>query len=222
MKKNAGNDEAVKSSASGATETAPEQGNDGTKADAGIKEDAATGEASPKDESAVEQEKGKEPDPAIRVAELEKLSANLQDQYLRKAADFDNYRKRMIREVQEARDFDNTNLLVDLIQILDNFDRAIDAGGAHEAGTPAAAFSDGIGMIRNQLGQMLESKYGLTCYQSKGLPFDPNFHEAINTAVSPEVKEPTVSEEFTKGYKLKDRVIRTSKVMVQMPVENKN
>ena len=128
----------------------------------------------------------------------------------------------VIREIQEARDFANTNLLVDLVQILDNFDRAIEAGGAHEAGTPAAAFSEGIGMIRNQLGSMLESKYGLTYYPSKGLPFDPNFHEAINTAVSPEVKEPTVLEEFTKGYKLKDRVIRTSKVMVQMPVEIKN
>jgi len=216
MKKNAGNDETDKTPASGATETAPEQGNTGTDAETG------TIDASLNADESVEQGKEKGPNLVSRIAELEKLNADLQDQYLRKAADFDNYRKRMIREVQEARDFANTNLLVDLIQILDNFDRAIDAGGAHEAGTPAAAFSDGIGMIRNQLGQMLESKYGLTCYQSKGLPFDPNFHEAINTAVSPEVKEPTVSEEFTKGYKLKDRVIRTSKVMVQMPVENKN
>jgi len=216
MKKNAGNDEAVKTPASGATETAPEQGNTGT--------DAVTGttDAFQKADESIEQAKEKGPDLVSRVAELEKLNADLQDQYLRKAADFDNYRKRMIREIQEARDFANTNLLVDLVQILDNFDRAIDAGGSHEAGTPAAAFSDGIGMIRNQLGSMLESKYGLAYYPSKGLPFDPNFHEAINTAVSAEVKEPTVSEEFTKGYKLKDRVIRTSKVMVQMPVENKN
>ena len=222
MKKNVGNDEAAKTPASGATDFAPEQENDGTKTDTGAKADAVPVESSPKGEDSVEQGKEKGPDLTSRVAELEKLNANLQDQYLRKAADFDNYRKRMIREVQEARDFANTNLLVDLVQILDNFDRAIEAGGSHEAGTPAAAFSEGIGMIRNQLGSMLESKYGLTYYPSKGLPFDPNFHEAINTAVSAEVKEPTVSEEFTKGYKLKDRVIRTSKVLVQMPAEANN
>jgi molecular chaperone GrpE len=216
MKKNAGTDEAVKTPASGVTETAPEQGNTGKDAENGVNE------AAQKDEEPVEQEKDKGPDLVSRIAELEKINASLQDQYLRKAADFDNYRKRMIKETQEARDFANTNLLVDLVQILDNFDRAIEAGGSHEAGTPAAAFSEGIGMIRNQLGSMLETKYGLTYYPAKGLPFDPNCHEAISTVVNPEVKEPTVSEEFTKGYKLKDRVIRTAKVLVQMPVEIKN
>ena len=74
-----------------------------------------------------------------RIAELETLAADLQNQYLRKVADFDNYRKRMIREKQEAIDFANTNILVDLVEVLDNFDRAIVAGGEHEPGTPAAA-----------------------------------------------------------------------------------
>jgi len=154
-----------------------------------------------------------------RIAELEKLNAELQDQYLRKAADFDNYRKRMIKEKQDAIDFANTNLLVDLVQVLDDFDRAISAGGAHEAGTPAAAFADGVSMIRKQLGGMLESKYGLAYYPVKGAHFDPTLHEAIGSLPSPDVKEPTVSEEFTKGYKLKDRIIRVAKVMVQMPAE---
>ena len=157
-----------------------------------------------------------------RVAELEKLNAELQDQYLRKAADFDNYRKRMIKEKQDAIDFANTNLLVDLVQVLDDFDRAIAAGGAHEAGTPAAAFADGVTMIRKQLGGMLETKYGLAYYPVKGAHFDPTIHEAIGSLPSADVKEPTVSEEFTKGYKLKDRVIRVAKVMVQMPVETAN
>lgn len=154
-----------------------------------------------------------------RIAELEKLNAELQDQYLRKAADFDNYRKRMIKEKQDAIDFANTNLLVDLVQVLDDFDRAISAGGAHEAGTPAAAFADGVTMIRKQLGGMLESKYGLAYYPVKGAHFDPTLHEAIGSLPSPDVKEPTVSEEFTKGYKLKDRIIRVAKVMVSMPAE---
>ncbi len=156
---------------------------------------------------------------AARIAELEKMNTELNDQYLRKAADFDNYRKRMIREKQDAIDFANTNLLVDLVQILDDFDRAIQSGGVEEKGTPAAAFADGVGMIRNQLGTMLENKYGLAHYAVKGEPFDPHVHEAIGTLPSAEVKEPTVMEEFVKGYKLKDRVIRVAKVMVSTPAE---
>lgn len=152
-----------------------------------------------------------------RIVVLEKQNADLQDQYLRKAADFDNYRKRMIREKQEAVDFANTNLLVDLVQVLDDFDRAIDAGGQHEPGSTAAAFADGVQMIRGQFSTMLETKYELTYYPAKGQVFDPNIHEAIGTAVSAEITEPVVSEEFVKGYKLKDRVIRLAKVMVTMP-----
>ena len=87
-------------------------------------------------------------------------------------------------------------------------------------GTHAAAMADGVTMIRKQLGGMLESKYGLAYYPSKGATFDPTIHEAIGSVPSAEVKEPTVADEFTKGYKLKDRVIRVAKVMVQMPVEN--
>lgn len=156
---------------------------------------------------------------ASRVAELEKLNSELNDQYLRKAADFDNYRKRMLKEKQDAIDYANTNLLVDLVQILDDFDRAITAGGVQEAGSPGAAFADGVIMIRKQLGSMLESKYGLAHYQVKGELFDPHVHEGIGSIPSAEVSEPTVMEEFVKGYKLKDRVIRVAKVMVHMPLE---
>ncbi len=87
-------------------------------------------------------------------------------------------------------------------------------------GNHAAAMADGVTMIRKQLGGMLESKYGLAYYPSKGTSFDPTIHEAIGSVPSPEVKEPTVADEFVKGYKLKDRVIRVAKVMVQMPVEH--
>jgi molecular chaperone GrpE len=161
-----------------------------------------------------------EPDLFGRVEELEKENGALKDQYLRKAAEFDNYRKRMLKEKQDAIDFANTNLLVDLVQILDDFDRAIQAGGVIENGSPVSAFSDGIAMIRTQLGSMLENKYGLAYFPSKGTAFDPNIHQAIGKVESPDVKEPTVAEEFVKGYKLKDRVIREAKVMVSMPVES--
>lgn len=216
MKKHAEQDEALKNS----------QGDAGNEQITPIPPTAESAEAV---ESALEtdgadkaSEKPAVPDLSARVAELEKLNAELQDQYLRKAADFDNYRKRMIREKQDAIDFANTNLLVDLVQILDDFDRAIAAGGNQEAGSPGAAFADGVTLIRKQLGGMLENKYSLAYYPSKGAHFDPTLHEAIGSLPSPDVKEPTVGEEYTKGYKLKDRVIRVAKVMVQMPVENAN
>lgn len=154
-----------------------------------------------------------------RIAELEKQSAEYRDLYMRKAADFDNYRKRMIREKQEAIDFANSGLLVDLIQVLDDFDRAISAAGEQEAGSPAAAFVEGILMIRRQMASMLENKYGLVYYPSVGELFDPNIHEAIGRVPADDITEPVVQEECRKGYKLKERVIRLAQVIVKTPPE---
>ncbi|UTC57687.1 nucleotide exchange factor GrpE [Treponema sp. OMZ 305] len=153
---------------------------------------------------------------AEKLASLEAKCKELQDQYLRKAADFDNYRKRMIKEKQEAIDYANTNLISDLLQILDDFDRAIEAG--KKAGEEsAAAFMQGVLMIRSGLLSLLESKYGLQYYEVQGHPFNPDIHEAVATNPSAEVTEPTVGAELQKGYKLKERILRPAKVMVLMP-----
>ena len=146
-----------------------------------------------------------------RIAELETELAELKDQYLRKAAEFDNYRKRMIKEKQDAFDYANTSLLADLLDSLDNFDRALEADT-----TDAAAIKQGVEMTKTQLVNMLESKYNLTGYGHKGDVFDPNIHEAIGS-MQGAVSVPTCTEVYLKGYKLKDRVIRHAKVMVTMP-----
>ena len=148
-----------------------------------------------------------------KVAELEQKNLELQDQYLRKVADFDNYRKRMIREKQEAFDYANANLLSDLLESLDNFDRALESA---KNATDVKSVVEGVQMIKNQLVSMLENKYNLTGYGVKGDVFDPNIHEAIGSLNGP-VAEPTCSEVYLKGYKLKERIIRHAKVMVQMP-----
>ena len=122
----------------------------------------------------------------------------------------------MIREKQEAIDYANTNLLTDLLQILDDFDRAIEAG--KKAGEEsAAAFMQGVMMIRSGLTSLLESKYGLQYYEAQGQVFNPDIHEAVATNPSTEVTEPTVGAELQKGYKLKERILRPAKVMVLMP-----
>ncbi|MCQ2982728.1 MAG: nucleotide exchange factor GrpE [Treponemataceae bacterium] len=159
----------------------------------------------------------KEPVAEDRIAELEKANAELKDQFLRKSADFDNYRKRMIREKQEAFDYANTNLLTDLIATLDDFDRALAAGQEVDGKTPdLKPVVDGIKMINKQLRGLLEAKYNLSTYGEKGDAFDHDIHEAIATANAP-VAEPVCAEVYLKGYKLKDRVIRPAKVMVHMP-----
>lgn len=197
----------------------------------------------PKDESAVKDEQGAEcgceapkettqeekPEknddvlsPEKRIEELEAKCRDWQDQYLRKAADFENYRKRMIREKQEAIDYANGNLLLDLVQVLDDFDRAIEAGKTQGGEASNNAFVEGVVMIKNQMISMLSSKYGLSYYPAKGEAFDPNLHEAVSMIQSPDVKEAVVGEELQKGYKLKERVIRHSKVMVLMPAEKQD
>ena len=146
-------------------------------------------------------------------SELEAKNKELHNQYLLAMADFDNYRKRMIKEKQEAFDYANANLLSDLLESLDNFDRALDAAAS---ATDVASVVDGVKMIKNHLVSMLENKYNLAGYGEKGDAFDPNIHEAIGSMQAP-VAEPVCSEVYLKGYKLKERIIRHAKVMVQMP-----
>ncbi|MBO5137230.1 MAG: nucleotide exchange factor GrpE [Spirochaetaceae bacterium] len=147
------------------------------------------------------------------VEDLKKANAELQDQYLRKVADFDNYRKRMIKEKQDAFDYANTNLLSDLLESLDNFDRALEASSN---ATDVQSVVQGVQMTKDKLVSMLENKYNLVGYGQKGDIFDPNIHEAIASVPGP-VAEALCSEVYLRGYKLKERVIRHAKVMVQMP-----
>ncbi|MDR1144202.1 MAG: nucleotide exchange factor GrpE [Spirochaetaceae bacterium] len=164
-----------------------------------------------------------------RIAGLEAKLAEANDQYLRKAADFENYRKRMNQEKQSAIDYANQTLFLDLILVIDDFERAIKsaesqreaAGGDGEQ--IAAGYNslyEGITMIEKNLVSQLENKWGLKRFDSAGEPFDPNRHEAIMMEKSADTDEPVVAEDFIKGYILKDRVIRPAKVKVVMP-ENK-
>ena len=150
---------------------------------------------------------------AKQVAALEKERDEFKDQYLRKCADFDNYRKRMIKEKQDAFDYANTSLLKDLLDSLDNFDRTVEAASS---ANDAKSIADGVKMINSGLVSMLENKYELVSYGQPGDAFDPELHEAIGKSDDP-VAEPVIKAVYLKGYKLKDRVIRHAKVMVSMP-----
>ncbi|MDR1466659.1 MAG: nucleotide exchange factor GrpE [Treponema sp.] len=150
----------------------------------------------------------------VRITQLEIENSALKDQYLRKAADFENFRKRMNREKQDAIDFANQSLLLDIVQVIDDFERAIKSA---ETSQDFQSFFDGVKMIENRLSSELENKWGLKHFDSAGEPFDPNRHEALMVEKSKDVTEATVMEDLVKGYTLKDRVIRAAKVKVVMP-----
>jgi molecular chaperone GrpE len=165
--------------------------------------------------------------PEEKISDLEEKLREANDLYLRKAADFENFRKRMNREKQDAIDFANQSLLLDLILIIDDFDRAIKSAENMAAASKEAAstskefdsFYEGITLIEKRLTTQLENKWGLKRFDSAGEAFDPNRHEAIMMEKSPEITDPVVQEDFLKGYTLKDRIVRSAKVKVLMPEE---
>jgi molecular chaperone GrpE len=166
------------------------------------------------DQSEPADEKIKVLTPEEKIAELEAKLAESSDQYLRKAAEFENFRKRMNQEKASAIEYANQSLLLDIIPVIDDFERAIQAG---ENSSDYTGFLEGIKMIEKRLTSQLESKWGLKRFNSAGELFDPNLHEALYMEKSTEVTEAKVQEDFIKGYMLKERVIRAAKVKVLMP-----
>ncbi len=171
-------------------------------------------EESKTEESEIPVEEKKELTKDEIIEQLKKENAELNDQLLRRAADFDNYRKRMIKEKQETFDYANANLLTDLLESLDNFDRTLEAG---EKATDVKSICDGIKMVRNNLVKMLETKYDLASYGMEGDEFNPDIHEAIGRVEEEGKDKETLKQVYLKGYKLKDKVIRNAKVMVSVP-----
>jgi len=149
-----------------------------------------------------------------RIAELESENSELKNQYLRKQADMENYRKRMVRDKENAVQFANQQLLLDLTSVIDDFERAIRSA---EESRDFDSFHDGIVLIENQLTSMLERKWGLARFDSVGEIFDPQKHEAVTTEPRQEHDESVVLEDYQKGYTLHDRVLRSAKVKVSMP-----
>jgi molecular chaperone GrpE len=130
---------------------------------------------------------------------------------LRARADLENFRKRMQRDAEQQLRYANVPLVRDLIEVVDNLQRAMDA--AKQDATHATALRDGVGMVLSQLDLVL-SKYGCKKIESVGREFDPNIHEAIAQMPSPEHAAGQVSQEVAAGYTLHDRVVRPSSVIV--------
>ncbi|MCQ2604302.1 MAG: nucleotide exchange factor GrpE [Spirochaetia bacterium] len=149
-----------------------------------------------------------------QIKKLEDEKNEMKDQYVRKYADFENFRKRLIRDKEEAVKYANSSLLEDLIEVLDNFERAVSSSGQNR---DFDTFLNGVQMIEKQFSGMLEKKWGLKKFSPLNEPFDPEKHEALMMTESPDVKEAIVAQVFQNGYILNDRILRHAKVQVCMP-----
>ena len=132
------------------------------------------------------------------------------DRHLRAAAEFDNARKRAARERDEYSRYANESLLRELLPVLDNFERALQAVRGEPA---AAAVTAGVELIQRELLRVLE-KFGVTSFTSVGQPFDPERHEAIARVPAQGRPEGTVADETARGYLLNGRVLRPAMVTV--------
>lgn len=147
----------------------------------------------------------------VELRDTRRALEEQQQLYLRLQADFQNFRKRKEREMGDTVRFANQELIRDLLPVLDNFDRTLDAIAKTDN---LAAIKDGVAMVAQSMKRQLE-KIGVEPIATKGQPFDSTLHEAITTVSVPDdAQKGLVIDEVEKGYRLKDRVIRFSKVIV--------
>ena len=148
--------------------------------------------------------------PAAEVEDLKRQVAEKQDRLLRALAEVDNVKRRTQREREDYVRYANEGLVRDLLPILDNFDRALEAARATQE---AAKVVDGVALIQRELLKVLE-RVGVTRYSAVGERFDPNRHEATGRVVSVNQPPDTVVAELTAGYVLNGRVLRPAQVVV--------
>jgi len=159
-------------------------------------------------------EAGEEPvdQPAEELAAAKAEASKNWDLYLRSQAEMENFRKRMQREKQETAKFANENILREILPVVDNLERALQH--AKEQGDETVqGLLEGIEMTLGQFDKALE-KFGVQPVAAVGLPFNPAEHEAMGQVESTEHLPNTVAQQFQKGYRLHDRLLRPALVMI--------
>ena len=168
-----------------------------------------------------------EPSP-LTPAQMEELQARAAkadetwERLVQTTADFENFKKRAVRERQDAARFANESLVQKLIPVLDNFEMALGAfrpggsapqGAQTNVGNSLESLQAGITMIQQQLKAALTDA-GVTEVDATGQPFDPHQHEAVSQQETAEVPEGHVLQQLRKGYKMRDRLLRPATVVV--------
>jgi molecular chaperone GrpE len=143
------------------------------------------------------------------LADLQRERDDYHDRWLRKSAEFENYRKRIERERREQGDQAVNSLLQELLLVVDDFDLALTV----DAGETGAGYRKGVELIHAKLYDLLK-KYGVRPIDAVGADFDPNLHQAVVHEASNEHRDGEVIEELRKGYMIGDRLLRPAMVKV--------
>lgn len=158
-------------------------------------------------------------DPVIemekKLAASDKEAKSAYDRFLRVSAEFDNYKKRILRETAESRKYANETLLKAILPVVDNLERALTA--AKEGNTAANGLIDGVEITLKELLKVFE-KFAVKSIDARGTPFDPMYHQAMGQEKTDKHPENTVIEEFQKGYTHHDRLLRPAMVIVAKPI----
>jgi molecular chaperone GrpE len=161
-----------------------------------------------------------------RIEELEgeneKLaeeSKNNYDKFLRVTADFENYKKRSNKELNDLRKFATENIVREVLSVVDNLERAIESGLNGE--TSSETLLQGVEITLKDLLRMLE-KFNVSSFESNGELFDPTYHQAMMQEETDDFPENTVVKELQKGYTIHDRLLRPAMVIVSKPATGSN
>lgn len=185
----------------------------------------ASGEGAPIDETEAEpdgddseaEESGFDPaevtiEQVTELIEQARRAQEFQDKWVRLTADFENYKKRALRDKTEAMKYANESLIERLLPVLDNFDAAL-VSMNNDSAASLDSVKMGVNMIASQLRNLL-TDCGLQEIDAVGQPFDHNVHEAVSQKETDEAPEGQVVEQLRRGYKLKDRLVRAASVVV--------
>ena len=149
----------------------------------------------------------------------EKEAEENYDRLLRLSAEFDNYKKRSSREIEEFRKFANQSLIKEMLSVVDNLELAMNSTNGHKA--IDKDLLQGLEMTHREILKVFE-KFNVKPIDAKGQPFDPTFHEAVMQEETNDYAKNTVINEMQRGYMIHDRLLRPSMVVVAKPREEKD
>ena len=168
-------------------------------------------------------------DPVEDENPLEDLEAQLEakeqeakenyDRLLRVSAEFENYKKRATRDLEELRKFANQSLIKELLSVVDNLELAMNSTNGHK--TIDQGLLQGLEMTHREILKVFE-KFNVKPIEAKGQAFDPTFHEAVMQEETDNVDENTVINELQKGYLIHDRLLRPAMVVVARPKKGRD
>jgi molecular chaperone GrpE len=165
-------------------------------------------------------------DPTAQLqADLQAAKAEVaewQDRFLRKAAEFENYRKRADKEKTESISMAKSSVLVEFLPVADACERALKIiADSQDAAGHLQQFQEGVELIYRQLMDAL-NRTGVAAIQAEGNPFDPYLHEALSREETPDMDEGLVVKELRRGYLFKDKLIRPAQVIVSVRPQGKD